>query len=280
MNKIAMIMVFILTISCMKTSKRNNDPPIARVYDKYLYTSQLRDIVPKEFSVQDSQVVMKDHIDKWIRNQLLLFQAEQQLSPEEQNVEQQIEDYKSSLLIYKYQQNYLSQKLDTNVAEKEIEKYYNGYSSNFILNNDLIKGIFIQVPRNAPEIFKIRMWYTSQKPEHIKELEKYCFNYATKYNYFEEHWEYFSKVLNDLPEIYTHPDNILKYRKNYETKDSSYYYFLKISDYRLEGTIAPIEFIKKDIKNILITKRKMQLIQELESEIYNDALNRGNFVKY
>jgi hypothetical protein len=274
------MLVFILTISCMNTKKRSNDPPIAKVYDKYLYSSQIKDIVPKEFSTQDSQAVANDHIDKWVRNQLLLFQAEQQLSPEEKNVEQQIEDYRSSLLIFKFEQNYIRQKLDTVVTDKEIEKYYNGYSSNFILNNDLIKGIFIQVPRTAPEIYKIRNWYTSQNPDHIKELEKYCFNYATKYNYFEEHWEYFSKVLNDLPELYTHPENILKYRKSYETKDSTYYYFLKISDFRLEGTIAPVEFIRKDIKNILLNKRKIQLIQEFESEVYNDALNRGNFVKY
>jgi hypothetical protein len=264
----------------MKSNKRIDDPPIARVYEKQLYTSQLKDIIPKEFSVQDSQAVTKDHVDKWIKNQLLLFQAEQQLSPEEKNVEQQIEDYRSALLIYKYQQNYLSQKLDTNVLPNEIEKYYNEYSSNFILNYNLIKGIFIQVPRKSPELYKVRNLYTSNQPESIKDLERYCFNYATKYDYFEEKWEYFSKVLADLPEIYSNPDNILKYRKNYETKDSSYYYFLKISDYRLEGTIAPIEFIRKDIKNILINKRKMQLIQELESEIYNDALNRGNFVIY
>ncbi len=280
MNKISIIIVFILAAGCMKTNKRNNDPPIARVYETYLYSSQLKDIVPKDFSVQDSQVVTKDHIDKWIRNQLLLFQAEQQLSPDEKNVERQIEDYRTSLLIFKYEQNYLREKLDTNILERDIEKYYNEYSSNFLLNNDLIKGIYIQVPRKAPEVYKIRNWYTSQKPEHIKELDKYCYNYASKYSYFEDRWEYFSNILKDLPEIYTHPDNILKYRKSYETKDSTYYYFLKITDYRLDGSIAPIEFIKKDIKNILINKRKIQLIQELESEIYNDALNRENFVMY
>ncbi len=270
-------MIFVLAVSCTISKKPKNDPPIARAYEKYLYSSQLQEIIPKEISPQDSQVVAKDHIDKWIRNQLLLFQAEQQLSPEEKNVERQIEDYRTSLLIYKYEQDYLNQKLDTNIVDQDIEKYYNENSSNFILNNNLIKGLFIQVPRTAPDVYKVRMWYTSQNPDHIKELEKYCYKNATRYDYFEEEWEFFTKILKELPEMYTRPENILQYRKSYETKDSTYYYFLKISDFRLEGSVAPLEFIRKDIRNILINKKKIQLIQELESEIYNDALNRGNF---
>jgi len=280
MNKILALAVFVLAYGCVNSNKRNDDPAIARVYEKQLYASQLKEIVPEQISSQDSQSVTKDHIDKWIRNQLLLFQAEQQLSAEDKNIEQQIEDYKTSLLIYKYEQNYLRQKLDTNIAESDIEKYYSNYSSNFILNTNLVKGIFIQVPRSAPEIYKIRGWYSSNSPDNIKALEKYCYNYASKYNYFEEHWEYFYSILKDLPEANTNSENILRYRKYYETKDSTYNYFLKISDYRLEGSISPLEFVRKDIQAILLNKRKIQLIQELESAIYNDALNRGNFEIY
>ena len=274
------VLVFIILVGCMNANKRINDRPVARVYDKQLFASQLKDILPKGISSQDSQLITKEHIDKWIRNQLLLYRAEQQLSEEEKNVQQQIEDYRTSLLIYKYEQNYVREKLDTNISESSIENYYNEYSSNFILNNNLLKGIFIQVPRSAPEVYKIRGWYSSQNPDRIKDLEQYCYNHASKYNYFEEHWEYFSTILKDMPDIYTRPENVLKYRKYYETKDSTYYYFLKISDYKLEGTVAPLEYIKKDIKNILLNKRKMQLIQELESDIYNDAMNRENFVIY
>jgi hypothetical protein len=280
MNKIWFLAVFLLALGCGKTSKRGSDPAVAKVYDKYLYSSQVKDIVPREISARDSQIVAKEHIDKWVRNQLLLFQAEEQLSPEEKNVEQQIEDYRTSLLIFKYEQRYLNQKLDTNISDLEIEKYYNEYSSNFILNNNLIKGIYIQVPRSAPEVYKIRNWYSSSNPQNIKDLESYCYNHASKYDYFEENWQPFNVILNEMPETYTRPENILKYRKTYETKDSTCYYFLKISDYRLEGSVAPLEHIKKDIKSILLNKKKIQLIQELESDIYNDALNRGNFVIY
>ena len=103
---------------------------------------------------------------------------------------------------------------------------------------------------------------------------------ATKFDYFEDEWRYFPEILKNMPKIYSRPENILQYRKAYEIKDSTYYYFLKISDYRLEGMVSPLELVRNDIRSILLNKRKIQLIQELEANIYNDALNRGNFTVY
>jgi len=260
--------------------KLANDQPLARVYDKYLYSSQIKNIFPYGLSPQDSLYIVKDHIDKWVRKQLLLYQAEQNLSEEDKNVEQQIEDYKTSLLIYKYEENFINQKLDTIITNDEIAEYYNNYSPNFILNNNLFKGIYIQVPRTSPEIYKIRRWYRSNDPEDLKNLESYCYNYATKYDYYEETWVFFDEILENMPKLYFRPENLLRYRKNFEIKDSTYYHFLKISDYRLASAVAPMEFIKNDIKSILLNKRKIQLIQELESNVYNDALNRDNFNIY
>jgi len=277
--KIIFLLVFLLA-GCLDSGKKVNEVPVAKVYDRYLFLSQLQDIIPSGLSTEDSILIVKNHVEKWIRNQLLLFQAEQHLEPDEKNVARQIEDYRTSLLIFKYEQSFISEKLDTIILEKNIEDYYNSYSSNFILNKNLIKGIFIQVPRSAPEIYKIRSWYRSNNADHIRQMEEYCYANATKFNYFEENWKYFVDILKDMPPIYTRPDNILRYRKNYEIKDSTYYYFLKISDFRLEGSVTPLELVREDIRSILLNKRKIQLIQELEANIYNDALNRGNFVIY
>lgn len=272
-------LVFFLS-GCLNSGKKVQEIPVAKVYDRYLFVSQLQDIVPTGLSEEDSVLIVKNYVEKWIRNQLLLFQAEQYLAPEEKDVERQIEDYRNSLLIFKYEQSFINKKLDTLVKEKNIEEYYNNYSSNFILNNNLIKGIFIQVPRSAPEIYKIRSWYRSDNPDNIKQMEQYCYANATKFDYFEDVWRYFPEILKNMPEIYSRPENILKYRKSYEVKDSTYYYFLKISDFRLEGMVTPLELVREDIRSILLNKRKIQLIQELETNIYNDALNRGNFTLY
>jgi hypothetical protein len=274
------LFVTCILFSCSRPAGKPKDVAIARVYDKYLYKSQIEEIVPKNLSSADSQRIVSDHIDKWVRKQLLVSKAEQNLKEEEKNVEQQIEDYRSSLLIFKYEQNIINHRLDTIINDQQMRDYYTNNSPNFILNNHLAKGIYIQLPRSAPNIYDIRRWYRSDKVEDLKSLESYCYKNATKYDYFDEHWKYFNEVYQSLPETYERAENILKYRKNYEVFDSAYYYLVKISDFKLAGSVAPFDFVKDDIRNILLNKRKIQLIQDLEADIYNDALNHDNFNIY
>jgi hypothetical protein len=281
MSKVYFLLVIgMILCSCKGPSKKSNDKPIARVYNNYLYKSQIEGIVPKGITGSDSSRIVADHIDKWVRKQLLVTMAEQNLNEDEKNVEDQIEDYRTSLLIYKYEQNFIHHKMDTLVNEQQVDEYYKINPSNFILNNHLIKGIFIQLPRSATNISNVRKWYRSDSPEDLNKLESYCYSNATKYEYFDEHWQYFNEIYQSLPETYERAESILRYRKNYEVTDTNFYYLLKISEYKLAGSVAPIEFVRNDIRNILINKRRIQMIQELEADIYKDALNHDNFSIY
>jgi hypothetical protein len=280
MSRFVFISLLMVFVACQNKNLDRVNTPVATVYDKNLYNSDILNIVPKGLSSSDSANIVKDHIDKWVRKQLLIHQAEQYLSQDEKNVEPQIEDYRSSLLIFKYEQNFIKQKLDTLVNEQEIEDYYSNHSSNFILNSPLIKGLYIQLPVNAPDIAKIRKIYRSDKSEDIRELERYCYTNASKYEYFDENWIYFNRIFNYLPETYMKPENFLQNRKYFESRDSAYCYLVKISDFKLAGTVAPLELIKEDIKSILINKKKIQLVHSLESDIYNDAANHGYFKIY
>jgi hypothetical protein len=280
MSRILFISVMVVFVACKSKNSDTLNRPVAKVYDNTLTSAEIMNIVPKGLSSNDSANIVKDHIDKWVRKQLFLHQAEQNLSQDEKNVEQQIDDYRSSLLIFKYEQNFIKQKLDTTVNENEIQEYYTNHSSNFILNSPLIKGLYIQVAKNAPDLPKIKKIYRSDKPDDIRELERYCYRGASKYEYFDDNWIYFNKIINYMPETFLRPENILQTRKYYETQDSAYCYLIKISDFKLAGAVAPLELIKDDIKSILINKKKIQLIHSLEADIYNDAANHGYFKVY
>lgn len=277
---LVILVSFLVLASCKEGQKKNQDDPVARVFESYLYSSELAGIVPEGLSSEDSATLVKDYIDKWIRKQLLLLKAEENLSTAEKNVEKQIDDYRTSLLIFKYEQNLIQQKLDTNISEEEIVKYYNENTSNFILNQNLVKATYIKVPKTAPDISSIRRWYQSDSERDIKEVEIYCYKYAAKYDYFNEDWVEFRYILNQLPELTTPPQNLLKTQKAVEMSDSAYHYFVRIYDYKLEGTVAPLEVVSSNIKSIVLNKRKIQKINQLEADIYNDALNHGNFTIY
>lgn len=254
--------------------------PLARVYDKYLYKSDLQGVVPQGLKGEDSAKVVKDYIEKWIRNRLLESKAEQNLTDAEKNVEQQIESYRSSLLIYTYQQSYIRQKLDTVVTDQEVEAYYKDNQPNFILNAPLMKGVFIKLPVSAPDIDKVRQWYRSENPENIRNLEGYCFKYAKAYDHFNDRWIRVSEVLPMIPSAEGGPEQGLMSRHYIETRDKEFLYFLNAKEIIPAGTVSPLETVKKDIHSIILNKRKIKLINELELNIYNDAQNREQFTIY
>lgn len=280
MKLLSIILVTIILMGCKSQPERKNEKPVARVFDNYLYPTDLSNVVPTGISASDSAAVVRDFIEKWVRNQLLLNKAEGNLTEAEKNVRLQMESYRSSLLIYAYQQSYLRQKLDTVVTVREMEEYYAQNKSNFMLNETMFKGLLIQVPVNAPEIYKLRQWYRSDDTASIKKLEGYCFKFAKVYDDFGEDWVKLSEVIQMIPAVNGWELNSLQYRKYLETRDNDYYYFLHVKEMIPEGTVSPFELVKDDVQYIILNKRKILLINELELSIFSDAQNHDYFTIY
>ncbi len=273
-------LLFILLVAltgCTKRPVAQSEKPLARVFDKYLYPSDLKGVVPAGIPESDSASAANDFIDKWILKELLLGKAEVNLTDEEKSVEKQMEDYRSSLLIYAYQQRYLEEKLDTLVTNPEIEQYYTDNQSNFISSEPLMKGVFIKLSLKAPELYKVRQWYKSDDSESIKKLEGYCFAHAIVYDHFNEGWVNLNEVLRMMPSGGNINAGSIRYNKYVELRDNQYIYLLGVKEFVPEGTVTPFEIVKNDIHNIILNKRKVKLISELETSLYTDAQNREHF---
>lgn len=276
----AIILLALLFTACKQGAVKKDEKPIARVNDQYLYQSELNGVVAQGISGEDSATLVKNFIEKWVLNQVLLNKAEANLTEQEKNVESQIENYRSSLLIYTYQQKYLQQQLDTMVSEAEIEQYYRENQPNFVLQTPMMKGLFIKIPVKAPEIYRLRQWYRSDNDEDIKKLEGYCFKHAAIYDHFKEGWVNLNEVLRMIPGDDRSLMNTLQSRKSLEIRDGDFLYFINTKEIAPEGTVSPFELVKDDIHYIILNKRKVKLINELENSIYSDAQNRGNFTIY
>jgi hypothetical protein len=274
------LILFFLFFGCKQEKGHENDKPLARVHDKYLYESDLKQLFPSNISREDSVTLVKNYINDWIKKQLMLQKAEEYLPDESKDIEKQIEDYRSSLLIFKYRQELIKQKIDTLITQQEIETYYNEYSANFILNHNIVKALYLKISKESPEINKVKKWYKSDKAEDLTKLEDYCYQYATKFDNFNNEWISFGNLLNKLPLNIDDEERYLRYNKYIETEDSLFYYFVKINDFALRSSIQPIEYAKPKIKTIILNKRKFSFFEELENKIYNNALNRNEFVIY
>jgi len=274
-----LILIF-LSYGCSLFDGNNQEEPVARVFEHYLYPSDISDAIPVGTSIQDSIVLAKRYIDTWVKDQLMMNRAEQALTEEQKDFKKQIAEYHRSLLIYSYRQKLLQQKLDTIVPESEIQSYYQENTNNFLLGQDVIKGTFIKVPLNAPRMDQLRSWSRSNGADDLDQIEKYCISYADKYSDFNDTWVYFSSIKVQLPMQISQPSTYLRYNRNIETSDSKYRYFLHITDHLPEGEVAPIEMVVDDITNIILNKRKIEFFQDLEHMVYSDGVNRNQFEIY
>ena len=129
-NKLAIGLICLLAfVSCQNSKNGNGDRIVATVYDKTLYQSDLQSVLYEGISVNDSLVGTKAFIDNWIRRQLLIHQAENNIDKSELDFSRQLEDYRNSLIIYKYESMLIEQNLDTVVSDEEIAAYIEDNSS-------------------------------------------------------------------------------------------------------------------------------------------------------
>jgi hypothetical protein len=265
---------------CSRIGETSKEEPLAKVGKQYLYPSELKGLFRNNITKEDSVVMIASLTEKWVRKQLIEQKAELNLSDEEKDVNKELDEYRTSLIIYKYEQKLIKEKLDTVVHPIELEKYYDQNISNFILNYDIVKALYIKLPIHAPGIEKVKEWMRSESEENIKKLEGYCFQYAVKYEYFKDEWVNFDNIKMLLPVNISDNKQYLKNVKFIELKDTAYYYFVNIKDYKTKGSDSPLKFVESDIKTIILLKRKQKLINDLENKIYFDAIDRDNIKIY
>jgi hypothetical protein len=279
MNK---YIVAIIILACLNACNYNKeeDKTVAKVDQEFLHMSEVAAIVPDGSSKEDSILIADNYIHQWIKKQLIISKAELNLTDEDKDVSKMVEDYRSSLIIHKYQQHLLEQKLDTTVTSFEIDNYYRQNSSNFILNKNIIKALYIKIAKPVPDYKEIQKLYKSEKEEDWDELEDYCFQNATKFDNFSGQWVNAKELLNQIPFEYSDEDKLLKSRKHIETEDSTHRYFVAVKKVEFKNKVAPLEFVRDDIRKIIINKRKIEFIKNLEENIYRDAESKNKFKIY
>ncbi|MGC9344375.1 MAG: hypothetical protein ACP5E3_16850 [Bacteroidales bacterium] len=271
---------FFLITSCDMADEGNDEDPIARVQSEYLYPSDIKGLIPSGLDREDSIRITRRVIEEWVRDRLLLKQAELNLPEETKNIERQVEEYRTSLLIFKYKQNLLNQNLDSLIEDSEIENYYKENSSNYVLESDIVQLNWVKVPLSAPDISNVRRWYRSENEENLQSLLKYCNQYAESFILEDTTWFHFTDILARTPLNIDNPSRYLNYNRNMEARDSNYYYFIHIINRKKEGELKPLSMVRDNIHSVLLNKRKLEYIQDLENTVYKEGLSRNQVEIY
>ena len=275
--KASILTLLIFLAGCDVFKKQDERPVVAKAKEHNLYLDELISALPTELSSEDSITFANSFIENWATQMLLLDKAELNLPAEEKNVQAQLEEYRRSLIIYKYQKQLVRQLLDTTITDNELEEYYNNNKQNFELQDNIARALFVKLNKETKDVDKVRKWCRSSKEEDRLELEEYCLQHAMTFHLNDQQWIPFNELMGQIPNTSYLNVNYFSMYNFAHVEDSTAHYLLEVKEIKYKNSVSPIEFEKQNIRNILLNQRKLELIQELEDDIFEEAVSKNQF---
>ena len=276
------ILVILLScISCTFFKKESDKIPIAKVNDAYLYQEDIKDLVATGTTKEDSMVLTTNFINRWATQQLLMDGALLNLSENKQKeFNKLVDQYKNDLYTKAYVEALVKRSIDTTVTEQEALAYYAENKDVVKLNEELIKFRYINVDENRSDLKEITNKFKRFEREDKVELDSISIQFKS-YSLNDSIWIKVSQVLNKIPVVTAENKSELLKKSNFiQLKDSLGVYLMQINDVLLRNSIAPLEYVKPTIDQIVINRRKLELIRELEKDITKDAIKNKQFKIY
>jgi len=253
---------------------------VARVYDHYLYRSDISGI-GAQHSSRDSQEMARDYIENWAKRMLLLEKAERSLPEELLDVDKQIQDYRASLILFTFEKELIAQKLDTVVTQQQITEYYNRYVANFQLSEGLLRFQYLIIPEEDEAAKQAELLWTGNPNGKLSpELRQLAEKHAKDYQLDPAVWMEKSAVTNNFPLNELNLINMNQNQNVVQQSKDGYMYLMKVNELRNVGSTAPLAYVQEDIRKIIINKRRVELLDDTYKKVYDDGLNSNNFEIY
>ncbi len=268
------IVVFMLLVSC--SQKQDDEDVIARVSNMYLYKSDLEGLLPNDFTTQDSILLVNNYINSWAKDQLLLQKAKINLD-DDKEVEELVNQYRQDILIDKYKGAAVSQYLDTVVTDDDVSNFYTENKEIFKLNEELVKFKYIHFGNDLlnPEDF-ISLFKSSKKQDidslvsQEMQLKSFNFNDST--------WIRLEDVLNKISVLDESDKSVfLKKTRFFKKEDSLGVYLVAVKDVLRRNQTAPKSYVLPTIKQMILHKRKLDLLKKIEQTLMEDAISNKEF---
>jgi hypothetical protein len=259
---------------------RKKNMPIARAYDVYLYADDIKDVVNPGITGKDSLNLVNSYIENWQRQQALLHNAQKQLQLNPERFKAQIEEYKNALIIHEFEESLLKEKLDTLITEKEIAAYYERNQNVFVLKRPIFKVSYIQIPKDAPEIDRVKRWFLSDSLTDQDLLQQYCETYSSNFSLRDTSWYYLETLVQEIPIEQIDENNYRNYGRIFEINVKDQLYLIILRDSKLKNNISPLDMERDNIHNLLINQRKVELINHEENQIVEEARRKNNIETY
>ena len=279
-NLILLIILLLFFINCNFFS---NSPKLAvgKIQDKYLFLDDIKNDIPSNLSKEDSTIFVRNKVTKWATKHILNSKALINLSKEEQEkLLDLVDSYKSDLFSYSYQEKMVRAQMDTIISDLDVEDYYLNNNSNFKLNQDLVKARYMKINSDNYNIKDIRKRFKRFNKEDLFFLDSISLQFSS-YSFNDSIWINKDLFFLRLPDLKNYiKNNIVKKALFYQIEDSLELYLIKINESVFRNDIAPFDYIKPTLKQILLNKKKLDFVSNFENDLIKNALQNKELEFY
>ena len=273
-----LVALLFLFSSCQEKVEHDGKQPLAQLGNQFLYYEDVVKELPYGISKHDSVRLIGEYCRKWVEEQILYEKAELNVRGDER-IERMVADYRRKLILNEYEQRLLQQKMKDELSEEDLLQYYEENKQLFMLEEPVIKGVFIKAPLNSPGLKDLKRWYKDKSENSLEQLEKYAFRNAVIYEYFYDHWvpvsELEGKLIINLAEL---SEDFDKHR-DIEAEDGEYCYLLHIEEFIVKGEEKPYDMAKLEIIDLLANNRRVDFMRKVKEDLYNQSMEMGR-IKY
>ena len=272
------ILSILFCVACSEQYDHKGKTPLVELDGNFLYREDLQAALPERVSTDDSLLFAEHYIRNWVED-ILLYEKAQSNIPDNGEIEKFVENYRKALIMHTYQQALIHQRLSDEISEQELTEYYENNIELFKLERPIVQGLFVKVPLAAPELNNVRRWYKTPTQDAVEHLEKYSLQNAVKYEYFYDKWVPMADVIDLVPLKVPEVEKYVNEKRHIELKDTAFYYFLNVSEYRSVGEQEPYEFARPKVKGMLLNLKQVEFMKAVKDDLYQQAVKR-NKIKY
>lgn len=273
-KSIIFISCLLMVLACNQDPKSKEENPLATVFGKSLYPSDIQGIVGSGITSKDSALLVNSYIENWAKEQLIISIAEENI-PDDLDVNKLVEDYRKSLIRYTYEQKLVEQRLDSIVTDTDIEQYYKSALDQYQLDKTIVRGYFIKIPKDAPEQEKLKDWWKMKEEGDYQNIMDYSRMYGDKFLLEDSVWISVDYLAAEFP-ISSLKGGSVSGGLNTITNGKDFNYYIKVEKVVRQGQIAPLSYVKEKIIKVILRKRKFELLDNMIDELYQREIDKKN----
>lgn len=277
-----LVAIFCLCLTLCVACRHKDDPVVAQVYQYKLYASEVTQGMPVGLTQEDSLALVRDYIDSWVKEKLILHEAEQKLSPREKNFNRELTEYRNSLLIQKYYDKLWNR--DTNlsrVTDREITEFAHSLDNRYTVEKEIVRVNYVKVPSKWSQLSKVKhILFDEASRQDEKEALVELLGDSIEYLLDDDAWLYLDDLQNevafqiDAPDL-SGGDHVARIVK--EVGENTV--LLVILDYRSQRSVNETKEERAAAGMLLMNQRKSQFINQYIQELYDKAVKSGAVVQ-